>query len=365
MHYYCDVCKKSWNYPLDNCIFCGNKLNLLESSKYKVLGCTEVHVPSIASESIPYYLYLLEDENNNRIIQKSSQKYELGDFFELYDVGFNQLRIGIIGSGSMGSQLAEYILQHGYDTILKTHSADKIPQLRDKIKKRISRKLTENEVGKYLSNLTITTNYYDIHDCDIIIEAVAEDIIIKKEVLKQLAIVCREDTIIATNTSSISVDNLAKVSLRPDRFIGMHFFNPIQKMDLIEVVIGAQTSTETRDKIIQFSIDLNKKPVIVKNSSGFVVNRYLLPQINEAVMMLEEGIATKEDIDSAIKLGLNHPMGPFELADLIGLDVCLSILQVMFKDFKSDKFKPAKLLIEKVNEGKLGYKAGEGFYKWD
>jgi len=144
----------------------------------------------------------------------------------------------------------------------------------------------------------------------------------------------------------------------------MHFFNPVQKMDLVEVIIGKQTSIETQDKIVQFSMDLNKKPVIVKNCPGFVVNRYLLPQINEAVKMLEEGVATKEDIDSAIKLGLNHPMGPFELADLIGLDVCLSILEVMSEGFNDDKFIPSKLLIEKVNEGNLGFKTGEGFHKY-
>jgi 3-hydroxybutyryl-CoA dehydrogenase len=364
MHYHCKECKKSWSYPLVNCIFCGNELTVSDPSEYKVIGCTEVNVPSIASESVPYYVYLLEDERSNRLIQKSSRKYELGDIFELDDVSFSQLKIGIIGSGLLGSQLTEYVLQHGYLTILKTRSDEKRSPILNKIKKHISKKLSGKEVEKYLTNLEVTTDYSDLHDCDIVIEAVSEDIGIKKEVLAQLSSVCKEDTIIATNTSSISIDLLADVSLRPDRFIGMHFFNPVHKMDLVEVIIGKQTSPETQDKIVQFSMDLNKKPVIVKNCPGFVVNRYLLPQINEAVKMLEEGIATKEDIDSAIKLGLNHPMGPFELADLIGLDVCLSILEVMSEGFNDDKFTPSKMLIEKVNEGNLGFKTGEGFYKY-
>lgn len=364
MHYYCKECNRSWNYSLENCIFCGNELTIADPSDYKVIGFTEVHVPSVASESVPYYVYLLEDENNNRLIQKSSRKYELGNVFELTDVSFSQLKIGIIGSGLLGSQLTEYILQHGYLTILKTRSEEKRSQTLSKIQKHISKKLTDKEVEKYLTHLKITTDYSDLHDCDIIIEAVAEDLEVKKEVLGQLSSICKEDTIIATNTSSLSIDILADVSLRQDRFIGMHFFNPVHKMDLVEVVIGTRTSPETRDKIIQFSLDLNKKPVIVKNCPGFVVNRYLLPQINEAIKMLEEGIATIEDIDSAIKLGLNHPMGPFELADLIGLDVCLSILEVMSEGFNDEKFKPSKLLIEKVNDGCLGYKTGEGFYKY-
>ncbi|MCD4822853.1 MAG: hypothetical protein K8R11_12560 [Methanococcoides sp.] len=364
MHYHCKECEKSWSYPLENCIFCGNELTVSDPSDYKVIGCTEVNVPSIASESVPYYVYLLEDENSNRLIQKSSRKYEMGDLFELNDISFSQLKIGIIGSGLLGSQLAEYVLQHGYLTILKTRSDENRSQASNKIKKHISKKLSDKEVEKYLTNLEVTTDYSDLYDCDIVIEAVSEDIRIKKEVLAQLSSVCKEDAIIATNTSSISIDLLADVSLRPDRFIGMHFFNPVQKMDLVEVIIGKQTSIETQDKIVQFSMDLNKKPVIVKNCPGFVVNRYLLPQINEAVKMLEEGVATKEDIDSAIKLGLNHPMGPFELADLIGLDVCLSILEVMSEGFNDDKFIPSKLLIEKVNEGNLGFKTGEGFHKY-
>jgi 3-hydroxybutyryl-CoA dehydrogenase len=364
MHYYCEKCKRTWSYPLDNCIFCGNNLKTSNPTEYVVIGSTQVHVPSIASDSVPYYVYLLEDKNNNRIIQKSSKKYNIGDPFKLDDISYTQIKIGIIGSGLLGSQLTEYVIQYGYVTILKTRSAEKGKQIFGKIKKHISKKLSDKEVEKYLSNLKITTDYSELSDCDVIIEAVTEDIEVKKEVLSQLSSVCKKDTIIATNTSSLSIEILAEASLRPDRFIGMHFFNPVQKMDLVEVVVGKHTSQDTQDKIVQFSHDLNKQPVIVKNSPGFVVNRYLLPQINEAIKMYEEGIATKEDIDIAIKLGLNHPMGPFELADLIGLDICQSILQVMSEDFESDKFKPANLLIEKVNDGKLGYKAGEGFYKY-
>ncbi|WP_203225607.1 3-hydroxyacyl-CoA dehydrogenase family protein [Methanosarcina barkeri] len=274
------------------------------------------------------------------------------------------ITIGVIGTGLLGSQISQYMLEYGYPTVIKTRSEGNKQLIFDKIKKKLGKKLTEEEVDKKLEKLQITIDYPALKTCDLIIEASAEDIEVKKEIFQDLSQICRSETIFATNTSSLSIDEIAKSTDRPDKCIGMHFFNPVHKMDLIEIVIGEKTSCETKDAVVSLSTDINKKPIVVKNGPGFIVNRYLLPQINEAILMLEEGAAAKEDIDSAIKLGLNHPMGPFELADFIGLDICLSILEVLSRGLGPERVKPAKLLYKMVEEGKLGHKSGEGFYKY-
>ena len=364
MHYYCKKCNKSWNLPVERCIFCGNEIDIINETVYEVMGYSEVNVPSKGNEKTPYYVYILKDKNGNKIIQKSFSKYQIGDRFELESETLRRLTVGVVGSGLLGSQIAEYTIQYGYLTMVKTRSEARKDVIYAKIKKQISKRLTEEEIDRCLQKLKITTDYSDMEKCDVIIEAVAEDVDVKKNLFRELSKVCMNSTIFATNTSSLSIDDIAKATDRPDKFIGMHFFNPVHKMDLIEVVIGESTSDKTRDEIVGLVIDLNKKPIVVKNSPGFIVNRFLLPQINEAIRMFEEGIANKEDIDAAIKLGLNNPMGPFELADIIGLDICLSILEVLADGLGNDRFKPANLLYEMVNDGKLGYKSGEGFYKY-
>jgi 3-hydroxybutyryl-CoA dehydrogenase len=224
--------------------------------------------------------------------------------------------------------------------------------------------MSEEEVKKSLQHLTASTDYTDLAGCDVIIEAIAEDITLKKEVFKDLTKVCKPSAILSTNSSSLSIDDLAGMTDRPDKCIGMHFFNPVHRMDLVEVVIGSATAEQTKSAIIDLVVKLNKKPIVVKDSPGYVVNRLLLPQINEAMYVLEEGIATKEDIESAVKLGLNHPMGPFELADFIGLDICLSILNVLSTKFDNPKYQPSQILKTMVAEGKLGFKSGQGFYSY-
>lgn len=365
MAYRCDNCNKKWDVPVEKCIFCGKTVkNNQNDSRYEVLNYSEVYIPSLANESTPYYIYLLKDENENKIIKKSSTKFQIGDFFESESNRPKDLVIGVIGTGLLGSQIANYVLEYGYQTIIKTRSEDQKLLISDKIRKRLSKKRTDSQVDKCLQRLHTTTNYSDLSECNIIIEASAEDIDIKKQIFRDLSKVCNKECIFSTNTSSLSIDILAEASNRADKVIGMHFFNPVHKMDLVEIVLGESTSKTTKDSIAAFAIDLNKNPIIVKNSPGFVVNRYLLPQINEAVRMLEEGVSTREDIDSAIKLGLNHPMGPLELADFIGLDICLSILEVLADGYNSERFKPAGLLSTLVSEGKLGMKSGEGFYKY-
>lgn len=365
MAYRCNHCNKKWDFPVERCIFCGNAINSDEESlKYEILGYSEVHIPSLGNESIPYYVYLLKDENGNKFIKKSFSQCQIGDLFELESNKSQDLVIGVIGTGLLGSQIANYILEYGYKTVLKTRSEDQKLLISDKIRKKLSRKLTASQVDKCLQRLHVTTDYSDLSKCNIIVEASTEDLDIKKQIFKELSAACNDECILATNTSSLSIDVLAEASNRSDKVVGMHFFNPVHKMDLVEVVLGKNTSQVTKDLIVNLAIDLNKNPIIVKDSPGFIVNRYLLPQINEAIRMFEEGVSSKEDIDSAIKLGLNHPMGPFELADFIGLDICLSILEVLAEGIDFERFKPAKLLSEMVNEGKLGVKSGEGFYKY-
>lgn len=364
MKYCCIHCKKCWNHPVEKCIFCGHEITQIKETRYKVIGYSEVFIPSTGNEKIPYFVNLLEDTKGHKIFQKSFQKYDLAKIIDLKEDTVQNQYVGVVGSGLMGVQLAAYMIEYGFPTVLKTRSEDSKKIAYAKIQKNISKRMSEEEVKKSLRRLTVSTDYADLEKCDLIIEAIAEDITLKKEIFKDLSNVCKPSAIFATNSSSLSIDDLAKMTDRPEKCIGMHFFNPIHRMDLVEVVIGNATSEQTKSSIIDLVLMLNKKPIIVKNSPGYVVNRLLLPQINEAINILEEGIATKEDIDSAVKMGLHHPMGPFELADFIGLDICLSILNVLHKKFDDPKYQPSQLLKTMVDKGKLGFKSGEGFYKY-
>ncbi len=354
MKYCCIHCKKCWNHRIDKCIFCGKEITQKQETHYKVIGYTEVCIPSTGNEKVPYFVNLLEDKDGHKIFQKSFQKFDIGKTICLEEDALHDQMIGIVGSGLMGVQLAAFMIQYGFPTVLKTRSEDTKRNAGSKIQKIISKRMSEEEVKKTLQHLIVSTDYTDLSECDIVIEAIAEDLTLKKKIFKDLATVCKPSTILATNSSSLSIDELAGMTERPDKCVGMHFFNPVHRMDLVEVVIGAATTEQTKSIIIDLVLKLNKKPIVVKNSPGYVVNRLLLPQINEAIYILEEGIATKEDIDSAVKLGLNHPMGPFELADFIGLDICLSILNVLDKKMDSPKYKPSNLLRTMVSEGKTG-----------
>ncbi|MDN7025667.1 3-hydroxybutyryl-CoA dehydrogenase [Methanoculleus sp. FWC-SCC1] len=364
MKYCCLQCHKCWNHPVEKCIFCGQGVTPVEETQYRVIGTSEVFVPSTGNEKVPYFVNILEDLHGHKKIEKSFQKYEIGDIIDIQQNDVQRDQIGVIGTGLLGSQIAAYLIQYGYPTVLKTRSDDSAKKAVSKIQKQIAKRMSDAETEAVLQSLTITTDYSGLADCDVIIEAAAEDMDIKREIFHSISQVCKPSTILATNSSSLSIDDLAGATDRPEKCIGMHFFNPVHRMDLVEVVIGSMTSDATKDSIIGIVTALNKKPIIVQNSPGYVVNRLLLPQINEAVLLLEEGVASKEDIDSAIKLGLNHPMGPFQLADFIGLDICLSILEVLYQEFNNPKYKPAQLLSDLIEQGKLGFKSGEGFYTY-
>lgn len=362
--YQCKECKKSWNYPVKKCIFCDGDIEEVSETQYHVIGSTQVNIPSSGNEKVPYMEYLLEDRNGNKIIKKSFDQHEIGDAIDLGEAKKSGLVVGVVGTGTLGSGIAEYLLRNGCTTIIKSRSDSHCKDVISKISKKLSKDNTAGQVDQLLSSLKAVTNFSDMAHCDLIIEAAVEDIDAKKEVFASLSKVCDAKTIFATNTSSLSIDEIAAVTGRPDKCIGMHFFNPVSKMDLIEVVIGRDTSADTLDRIISFSKDLHKKPISVHNYPGFIVNRLLLPQINEAVKLYETGVAAKEDIDAAMKLGLNHPMGPFALADLIGIDVCVLILNTLYNSLGEERYRPAATMAGLLKDGKLGFKTGEGFYKY-
>ena len=278
------------------------------------------------------------------------------------------LRIGIIGAGTMGSGIAQVAAQNGFEVVLEDQDEEYVlagfKKIRDRLDKRVREgKLEKNEKEKILSKITTSADLKDCKHSDLAIEAVIEKEEIKRHIFKELDRICPEETIFTTNTSSISITRLAQETERQDRFAGMHFMNPAYIMKLVEVVRGVRTSQETVNIVTALAEKMGKVPVLIIDSPGFISNRLLMPMINEAVYCLYDGISSIESIDTVMKLGANHPMGPLELADLIGLDVCLDVLEILHKDL-GEKYMPCPLLRKMVAGGKLGRKNGEGFYDY-
>jgi len=278
-------------------------------------------------------------------------------------------KIGIIGSGTMGSGIAHVCALSGFNTLLMDLNINLLDRGMKIIDKNLNRQLqkniiTQSELHNTLENIKVTTEYASLVDCDVIIEAVTENKLIKEKIFTILDDHCNKKTILATNTSSISITTLAEKTNRPDKVIGMHFMNPVPIMKLVEVVRGKETSNVTTAKIIECANNMNKKPIECNDSPGFVTNRILMPMINEAIFCLMEGVGKKEAIDEIMHLGMGHPMGPLALADLIGLDICCDILNVLYKDLKNEKYAPCPLLEKMVAKGYLGRKSNQGFYKY-
>ncbi|GAB6169112.1 3-hydroxybutyryl-CoA dehydrogenase [Clostridium carnis] len=278
-------------------------------------------------------------------------------------------KIFVLGAGTMGAGIVQAFAQKGYEVIVRDIKEEFVERGIAGINKGLSRqvskgKMTEEEKEAILSRISGTTDMNLAEDCDLVVEAAIENMEIKKKIFAELDSICKESAILASNTSSLSITEVASATKRPDKVIGMHFFNPAPVMKLVEIIRGMATSQETYDAVKELSVAIGKEPVEVAEAPGFVVNRILIPMINEATFILQEGIASVEDIDTAMKYGANHPMGPLALGDLIGLDVCLAIMDVLYNETGDTKYRASSLLRKYVRAGWLGRKSGKGFYNY-
>lgn len=278
-------------------------------------------------------------------------------------------KIFVLGAGTMGAGIVQAFAQKGYEVIVRDIKDEFVERGISVINKGLSKqvakgKMTEEVKEEILARISGTTDMNLAADCDLVVEAAIENMKIKKEIFVELDKICKPEAILASNTSSLSITEVASATSRPDKVIGMHFFNPAPVMKLVEIIRGMATSQETFDVVKEAALAIGKEPVEVKEAPGFVVNRILIPMINEASFILQEGIASVEDIDTAMKYGANHPMGPLALGDLIGLDVCLAIMDVLYNETGDNKYRASNVLRKYVRAGWLGRKTGKGFYDY-
>ncbi len=278
-------------------------------------------------------------------------------------------KIGVLGTGTMGAGIIQVLAQTGYEVVLRARRQESVDKGISTVKKNLEKlvakeKITADDMAATMARISGSTDIAIVADADLIIEAATEDLVAKKALFAELDQLCKPGTILATNTSSLSITEIAAATGRPDKVVGMHFFNPVPMMKLVEIIKGLTTSDETRDIILDLTTKLGKTPVEVAEAPGFVVNRILIPMVNEAIGILADGVAKAEEIDQAMMLGANHPLGPLSLGDLIGLDVCLAIMDVLYSEFGDPKYRAHPLLRKMVRANKLGRKTGVGFFDY-
>ncbi len=278
-------------------------------------------------------------------------------------------RVGVLGAGLMGSGIAEVAAKAGYDTVVREVTEELAKKGMQRIDLSLGKaiekgKLAAADRDAVRGRLRATTALEDVSDCDILVEAIVENLEVKKETYRELDQLCKPETIFCSNTSSLTITELSAATKRPDRFAGLHFFNPVPVMKLVEVVRTIATSPETEETVMEFARSLGKEPIRAQDNSGFVVNRLLVPYLLDAVRALEEGVGSREDIDKGMELGCGHPMGPLKLLDLVGLDTTYFIAEIMFNEYREKRFAPPPLLKRMVLAGRLGRKSGRGFYEY-
>jgi len=360
----CPKCELTWRHPVTTCIRCHGPLTESEPDQVRVRYVTRVEIPSLRHQEVPYYCVFAEDDQGTHYLFKSRQACNPGDSVSRQATArvVSSVRLGVIGTGTMGAGLVQVALEAGWSVVWRSRSPEALERGMARVRERLLKGMRPEEVDRACASLHPTTDLAPLRESELIVESIVEDLEAKKQLLGSLGGMCGPDTILASNTSSLSVDALARGVPGPERVVGMHFFNPVPRMRLVEVVKGSATSEATVARVCDLAAQLGKVPIVVKDSPGFIVNRVLMPYLNEAARLLEEGMASAEDIDAAVQLGLAHPIGPLALIDLIGIDVFVNIMNTLVASSGESRFEVAGIAKSLVAQGRLGRKTGGGFH---
>ncbi|UCC67766.1 MAG: 3-hydroxyacyl-CoA dehydrogenase family protein [Armatimonadota bacterium] len=322
-------------------------------------------MPSQEHQEVPYYCLLLEDEVGLHYVRKSRQEHRPGDVLAEGDEGRTEtaVTLGVIGTGTMGTGIVCLAMEAGWQVIWKSRSSQSLSEGKARVRDRLLKAMEPGEADGVLQSLVLATDFEALAGAGLVVESVVEDLDVKRNVFRSLDEACSQEAILASNSSSLSIDAMAAVTSRPERIVGMHFFNPVSRMRLVEVVRGARTADATAASVSDLAKRLGKVPVVVRDAPGFIVNRVLMPYLNEAARIVQEGIASVDDVDTAVELGLGHPMGPLGLIDLIGVDVFVNIMDSLASRTGESRFGAAEVARRLVAEGRLGRKTGAGFHQ--